>query len=87
VKRKLDPGKPNNTNLYEYSFEEIAKKGIQLLPQNLAEAMDALDKDAVVKAALGPKLAAEFLTLKRMEWVEYSRHVSDWEVGRYLEFF
>ncbi|MGH8617141.1 MAG: type III glutamate--ammonia ligase [Burkholderiales bacterium] len=87
VKRKLDPGKPNNTNLYDSSLDEIAKKGIQLLPQNLSEALDALEKDAVVKGALGPRLAAEFLTLKRMEWVEYSRHVSDWEVGRYLEFF
>ena len=87
VKRKLDPGKPNNTNLYDYSLEEIAKQGIELLPQNLAEALDALDRDAVVKGALGPKLAEEFLALKRMEWVEYSRHVSDWEVGRYLEFF
>jgi glutamine synthetase len=63
VKRKLDPGKPNNTNLYDYSFEEIAKKGIQLLPQNLNEALDALDKDAVVKGALGPRLAAEFISL------------------------
>jgi glutamine synthetase len=87
VKRKLDPGKPNNTNLYDYSFEEIAQKGIKLLPQNLNEALDALDKDAVVKGALGTGLAEEFLRLKRMEWVEYSRHVSDWEVGRYLEFY
>jgi glutamine synthetase len=36
--------------------------------------------------ALGP-LAAEFLKLKRMEWVEYMRHVSDWETKTYLEFF
>jgi len=32
-------------------------------------------------------LAEEFLRLKRMEWVEYQRHVSAWEVERYLEFF
>jgi glutamine synthetase len=87
VKRKLDPGKPNNTNLYEYSLEEIAKKGIKLLPQSLKEAIDALEQDKVVCGALGAELAKEFISLKRMEWVEYSRHVSEWESKRYLEFF
>ena len=87
VKRKLDPGKPNNTNLYEYSLEEIAKKGIKLLPQSLKEAIDALEADKVVCGALGAELAKEFIDLKRMEWIEYSRHVSEWESKRYLEFF
>jgi putative ABC transport system permease protein len=32
-------------------------------------------------------LATEFIRLKRMEWVEYSRHVSEWERDRYVEFF
>jgi glutamine synthetase len=36
---------------------------------------------------LGADLAHEFIRLKRMEWTEYSRHVSDWESRRYLEFF
>lgn len=87
VKRKLEPGKPNNTNLYDYSLEEIRRKGIKLLPQNLAEALDELERDEVVMGALGKDLAREFVELKRMEWVEYSRHVSDWESKRYLEFF
>jgi glutamine synthetase len=87
VKRKLDPGKPVNTNLYEYSLEEIARKGIKLLPQALNEAIDALEEDKVVRGALGEELAGEFIKLKRMEWVEYCRHVSEWESKRYLEFF
>ena len=36
---------------------------------------------------LHENLAREFIRLKRMEWVEYSRHVSAWETSRYLEFF
>jgi glutamine synthetase len=40
-----------------------------------------------VKQGLGTELAQEFIQLKRMEWVEYSRHVSDWETRRYLEMF
>ena len=55
-------------------------------PQNLHEALTALEQDTVIRSALGP-VADEFLRLKHMEWVEYMRHVSDWEVDYYLEFF
>ena len=87
IDRKLDPGPPQNVNLYELSAEELADKGIKLLPQSLHEALDALEEDEVVTKGLGADLAREFLRLKRMEWTEYSRHVSDWETRRYLEFF
>jgi glutamine synthetase len=73
--------------LYEYTTEQLQRARIRLLPQNLLEAIDALQADAVVCAALGESLAQEFITLKRMEWVDYARHVSDWETQRYLEFF
>jgi len=87
VNRKLHPGAPLNENLYEWSPQKIRDSGIQLLPQNLSEAVDALEADEVVRGALGESLAAEYIQLKRMEWVEYSRHVSDWERERYVEFF
>jgi glutamine synthetase len=87
VARKLDPGAPVNENLYELGTAEIARRGIGVLPQNLGEAIDALEKDDVVKGALGAELSAEFISLKRMEWIEYCRHVSSWETDRYLEMF
>jgi glutamine synthetase len=87
IENKLDPGEPNNTNLYEWSHEQLKEAGIGVLPQNLNEALDALEEDSVLCEALGGDLAKEFLRLKRMEWVEYQRHVSAWEVERYLEFF
>ncbi len=87
VARALDPGLPNNDNLYEYSDAMLADKGISVLPQNLAAAIDAFESDEVLTAGIGSKLSAEWVRLKRMEWVEYSRHVSDWERKRYLEFF
>jgi glutamine synthetase len=87
VARKLDPGAPLNENLYELGTAEIARRGIGVLPQNLGEAIDELEKDDVIKGALGTELAAEFISLKRMEWIEYCRHVSSWETDRYLEMF
>ena len=87
IANKLDPGEPNNTNLYEWSAQQLKEAGIGVLPQNLNEALDALEQDSVLGEAIGKDLTQEFLRLKRMEWVEYQRHVSSWEVERYLEFF
>jgi glutamine synthetase len=87
VRRKLDPGEPNNDDLYTCTGDEIARAGIAILPQNLSEAIDAFEADDVVRASLGEALAREFASLKRMEWIEYSRSVSGWETDRYLEMF
>lgn len=87
VNRKLSPGEPINENLYEWSPEQIRDRGIQLLPQSLVQALDALEQDEVIKRAIGAGLADEFIRLKRMEWIEYCRHVSEWERDRYVDFF
>jgi glutamine synthetase len=87
IDRKLDPGEPLNINLYELTPEQISARGIGLLPQSLNAAIDALEADQVVQEGIGRELAAEFIRLKRMEWIEYSRHVSEWESQRYLEMF
>ncbi|HEY3433595.1 MAG TPA: type III glutamate--ammonia ligase [Rhodocyclaceae bacterium] len=86
IENDLDPGAPKNMNLYELTPAQLKEEGIEILPQNLHEALLALDKDEVLTKALGP-VADEFLKLKHMEWVEYMRHVSDWEINSYLEFF
>ena len=87
IDRELDPGPPHNVNFYEMSEKELRRQKVKLLPQNLGEALDALAADKFFAAALGPEIIGEFLELKRMEWIEYSRHVSDWEIERYLEFY
>jgi glutamine synthetase len=86
IDNKIDPGEPNNVNLYDLSMDELKAKGIELLPQNLSLALDALEADPLILGALGPA-GKEFVSLKRMEWLEYMRHVSDWEIKSYLEYF
>jgi len=86
MEKKLNPGAPRNVNLYEWSEAQLREAGIGLLPQNLNEALNALEGDSVICEALGP-VSGEFLKLKRMEWIEYMRHVSEWEIKQYLEFF
>jgi glutamine synthetase len=86
IERQLHPGPAHNENLYELSPAQLRERGIAVLPQNLDRAIDALEADALLVNALGP-VGCEFIRLKRMEWIEYMRHVSDWETKSYLEFF
>jgi len=87
IRRKRDPGEPNLGNMYEMSLEEMRKRGIQVIPQSLSEAIGCLEEDPVVQSALGPELAAEFIKVKRQEWVRYHNTVTPWEVDRYLTLF
>jgi glutamine synthetase len=82
VRRKLDPGNPRREDAYAVRTED-ASRDIRLLPQSLDEALDELERDEVVRSALGP-IAGEFLRLKRAEWDEFHRQITPWEVERFL---
>lgn len=87
VERELSPGDPQNVNLYSLTEAERQEKGIDILPQNLGEALEALEADTVLAERIGSEIIGEFLKIKKSEWADYSRHVSSWEVDRYIEFF
>jgi glutamine synthetase len=87
IDNEINPGPPHNFNHYTTSTEELARLGIGVLPQTLNEALAALEQDTLFANTLGADFLTEFMTIKRMEWVEYQRHVSDWEVDRYLQYF
>lgn len=87
IKEKLDPGLPQEDNLYELSESERAEKGIEFLPQNLGEAVRAFAEDPFVEKVLGKGLSDEFIKYKSQEWEEYHRTVSAWEIKRYSHLF
>ncbi len=61
--------------------------GLEVLPGSLGEALEALQEDKVVQAALGPHVYERFLDAKVQEWDDYRTFVSQWEVDRYLPVF
>ena len=72
------------TNVYDMPYDERRRRGMILLPQNLLEAVTALEQDEVVQSALGP-IAGEYIRLKKSEWSEFMRNqVTPWEIKRYL---
>jgi glutamine synthetase len=85
VKRGLDCPDPVRENIYEFDEEKREEYGIETLPSNLGEAIDALEDDEVVMSALGPHVSEKFVEAKRQEFKDYLVEVSDWEIDRYLE--
>jgi glutamine synthetase len=84
IDNKLDPGEPVNKNIFSMSQREKKRHRIEELPPNLSAALDNLEKDAVLKEALGNHIFEHFLLAKRQEWHEYVAHVHPWEQDRYL---
>lgn len=73
--------------MYNYSDAEIADQGIEYLPRNLGEAVEAFEADPLSKAVFGEAMFNSFVQYKRGEWESYQNHVSSWEVERYLKMF
>ena len=84
IERGLDPGPPVNKDIYRMSHRERRHLRIHELPGNLPAALDELEKDALVRDALGDHIFHNFVQAKRAEWDSYIRHVSPWEIERYL---
>jgi len=87
IREGLDPGMPNEDNLYELSEVERNERGIEFLPQNLMEAVEAFDSDPFVEKVLGKELKNEFVRYKKQEWEEYHQNVSQWEIEKYSHMF
>ena len=84
IEKQIDPGPPVNKNIYKMSHRERRHLRIDELPSNLSEALDELEKDELVRETVGDHIFNHFVEAKREEWFDYIRHVSPWEVDRYL---
>ena len=87
IRQNLDPGLPQEDNLYELSAHELAERGICELPRTLEEAVEAFASDSFVEETLGKGLRDEFINFKMEEWREYHQTISQWEIQRYARLF
>jgi glutamine synthetase len=86
IDKSLTPPKPlNNVNIYHLTDDERKKMKIGSLPGSLDEALGELEKDSLIRSALGEAAYEAFISAKRAEWDEFRMHVTDYEVERYLE--
>ncbi|MGX6965515.1 type I glutamate--ammonia ligase [Vagococcus teuberi] len=87
IKRKIEPPKAVDRNIYVMTEEEREAAHITDLPSTLHNAVKAMREDDIVKEALGSHIFNNFIEAKRMEWDAYRQSVSEWEREQYLEMY
>ncbi|WP_049925255.1 type I glutamate--ammonia ligase [Halopiger goleimassiliensis] len=87
IERDLECPDPIRENIYEFDEQKREEYGIETLPSNLGQAVDALENDEVIYDALGEHVAPKFVEAKSQEFEDYLVDVSQWEIDRYLETF
>jgi glutamine synthetase len=92
IERDIDPGEPTTElNLHELTDAERAGRGIELLPGNLLDATRELERDDVLRTALGATGRGDymdyFVRVKRREFQEAHEQVTQWELDRYLQLY
>ncbi|MGE5721737.1 MAG: type III glutamate--ammonia ligase, partial [Sphingomonadales bacterium] len=70
-----DPGQRLDINMYTHGH---TVEGVKRLPLNMLDALRALAASEVLGNALGTFVPA-YLKLKREEWNNYARHLTQWE--------
>jgi glutamine synthetase len=85
IQRGLSAPEPVEEDVYKISLKKLDEMGIRRLPGTLEVALDELEKDELIKEALGEYAYEAFIRAKRAEWDEYRIQVTDWELDRYLE--
>jgi glutamine synthetase len=91
IRNKLDPGEPNTDNLYAVPYDELRARGLATLPMNLLDAVQELERDDVLREALGRGRDEDYVDyyvrVKRDEWNRYHEQVTPWEIKEYLTRF
>ncbi len=84
IKTKAALPKAAETNVASLTDQERRRLGVQSLPRDLGEAIEAAAGSALLRQALGEHIFTSFLNNKRIEWERYCRAVTDYELKTYL---
>lgn len=75
---------PVYDNVFTLTREQREAKGIANLPENLKDAIKEMRNDPLIKETLGDHTYDKYIHAKTLEWEEYRKIVTDWEVQKYL---
>jgi glutamine synthetase len=87
IEHNLPLPEPIEENLYHFTDDDLKRRNIPTLPATLGGAVDEMEKNGVLRAALGDHVFERLIEAQRAEWSDFRRHVSAWERDRYLEVY
>ncbi|MDO8648114.1 MAG: glutamine synthetase family protein [Candidatus Diapherotrites archaeon] len=85
IKKCLLPPEPVEEDVYEFSSEELEKRGIATLPASLNDAVLEFKKSQLMEEVLGEEAFKKYARAKTLEWNDYKIQVTGWEKKRYFE--
>lgn len=84
IKNQLEPPKAVNGNIFELTEREMKRAKIESLPEDLQQAVFAMEADPFIKATLGEHVFNKYVEAKKSEWDNYRKQVTQWEIDEYL---
>ena len=84
IRRQIDPPAAVTENIFEMRLSQIKKQGIESLPADLGEAVEAFKADPYIREVLGEHISEKYSEAKMAEWADYRAQVTGWEIDNYL---
>lgn len=85
IRNKTEHPRPIEKNLFQLSDNEIKQRKIKSLPRNMFTALEEMDKSMIAKNALGEYIYEAYLNDKKVEWNEYRKQITPWELKNYID--
>jgi glutamine synthetase len=80
IENRIDPGVPVDGNAYDKQFPLERR-----FPETLNEAAYRLEQSQAARELFGDVFVEHYAATRKWESQEYQKHISDWELKRYLE--
>ena len=84
IEKRMTPPPSSEQNIFQLTAEERAKNGIESMPGSLADALELMKRDPLVKSVLGEHVFSRFVDAKEKEWDDFRTKVTPWELDSYL---
>jgi glutamine synthetase len=84
IEKNYELPAPVEANVYEMCESERREHGIGELPGSLIEAIALTEESDVVRRSLGDHVFTHFVKNKKIEWDMFRKHVTGYEINKYL---
>lgn len=84
IKNAYEPLSPTQQNVYQMTEEERKHTGIDMLPGSLYEAIKIAEKSNLLRKTLGEHIFTKLLENRKIEWNNYTRQVSSYELEKFF---
>jgi len=84
IEKKMELMPASDNNIYEMTEKERKDANILALPDSLSKAVHYMEKDELVRDALGDHIFEQFMRNKKITWEEHQAQVTSYEIEKFM---